>query len=237
MEDNNSPDEGSVKDSKDNSKIAMLIKKYRINIKELEEEQTKLSKGLSTKNKIDFSLADRFGAVDNTFINNKLLCCIIVCNKEYEIIDRAYSFEKVSFPYIPGFRNYRELVPMINAFDKLKEKPDVVFVPAHGIIHPRLGLASHFSLSVGVPTIGVSNSIVGCEISGEDILRSSKKVGKILVSKIGSNPMYISPGDLISIESAYELTKKLINPPHKKPEPLHLASKYAREVRSELMQN
>ena len=46
--------------------------------------------------------------------------------------------------------------------------------------------------------------------------------------------MYVSPGNLISIETAYEFSKKLINLPHKKPEPMHLAGKYAREVRKEL---
>ena len=49
--------------------------------------------------------------------------------------------------------------------------------------------------------------------------------------------MFISPGNLISVSSAHELSKKLINPPHKRPEPLHLASKYAKSVRKELSYN
>ncbi|VVB78562.1 Endonuclease V [uncultured archaeon] len=219
---------------KKESKINELIKRYNIDLDKLREEQIKLSKELEIHDKIDFSLADRFGAIDNTFVGNKMLSCIIVCNKEYEIIDRAYVFEKVKFPYIPGFRNYRELLPMISAFEKLSEKPDVLFVPGQGISHQRLGLASHFGLSVGIPTIGVSNSIVECEIKGEDILKHNKKVGKILVSKEGSNPMYISPGDLISVNSSYELCKKMINLPHKRPEPLHLAAKYSKEVMKEI---
>jgi deoxyribonuclease V len=213
-----------------------LIKKYEIDIEKLKQEQTKLSKGLEIKDKIDFNLADRFGAIENTFIKNKLLSCIIVCNKDFEIIDRAYVLEKIRFPYIPGFRNYRELVPMINAFEKLTEKPDVVFISAQGITHQRLGLASHFGLSTGIPTIGVSDSIVDCITKGEDILRNNKKIGKVLISKEGSNPMYLSPGNHISVESSYNLSKKLIKLPHKKPEPLHLASKYAREVKKEIGQ-
>ena len=46
--------------------------------------------------------------------------------------------------------------------------------------------------------------------------------------------MYISPGNLISIKTAYEICKNFIYLPHKKPEPLHLAGKYAREVGKEL---
>jgi deoxyribonuclease V len=211
-----------------------LSKKYGINFDELEKEQLKLSKQLEIKDKIDFDLSDKFGAIDNTFINNKILSCIIVCNKEFEVIDRAYVFEKVLFPYLPGFRSYRELPAMINAFEKLSEKPDVVFISGQGITHPKLGMASHFGLSVGVPTVGVSDSYSQCEIKDKDILKKDKKVGKVLITKQESNPMYVSPGDHISVKSAYEISEKLINLPHKHPEPMHLASKYAREVRKEL---
>jgi deoxyribonuclease V len=214
-----------------------LAKRYGIDFAKLEREQINLAKELVIKNKIDFSLSDRFGAFDNTFINNKLLSCIIVCNKDFEVIDRAYSFEKARFPYVPGFRSYRELPAMIAAFNNLHEKPDVVFIPGQGIIHPRLGLASHFSLSTGVPAIGVSDSVIGCEIKGDDLFKDGKKAGKVLQIKQESNPMHISPGNLISIESAFELSKNLINLPHKKPEPMHLAGKYAREVRKELLMN
>jgi deoxyribonuclease V len=221
--------------NKEDVKIQELVKKYNIDLEKLKSEQLKLAKELEIKDRIDFSLADRFGAIDNTFFGNQLLSCIVVCNKDYEIIDRAYVIEKVKFPYIPGFRNYRELVPMISAFEKLSEKPDVIFVPANGVAHPRLGLASHFSLAVGVPTIGVSNSFADCEIKEGTLYQSGKKVGKVLLSKEGSNPLYISPGNLIGIESAYNLCKSMINLPHKRPEPLHLAAKYAKEVRREIV--
>jgi deoxyribonuclease V len=213
---------------------AELSGKYGIDFDKLEKEQIKLAKELVIKNRIDFSLSDRFGGIDNTFINNKILSCIIVCDKNFEIIDRAYVFERVTFPYLPGFRSYRELPAMIKAFEKLNEKPDVIFIAGQGIIHPKLGMASHFGLSTGTAAIGVSNSYSNCEIKNNDILKKDKKVGKILLSKEGSNPMYISPGNNIDVKSAYELSQKLINLPHKYPEPLHLASKYAREVRKEL---
>jgi len=214
--------------------IDELLKKYNIDLKKLKQEQLELAKNLEIRDGIDFSLVDRFGAVDSTFINNKFLCCIIVCDKEFEIIDRAYSFEKVRFPYVPGFRNYRELVPMTMAFDKLNEKPDVVLIPGNGISHPRLGLASHFSLSTGVPAIGVANSIMDCDVEGEDVLKDGKKVGKVLSVKQGSRPMYISPGNFISVKSSFDICKNLIKLPHKRPEPLHLAGKYAKDVKSEL---
>ena len=214
-----------------------LAKKYNIDLKNLEDEQVKLAKRLEIKDKIDFNLADRFGAIDIVFIKNKILCGFIVCDKNYEVIDRAYFFDKARFPYMAGFRAYRELPAIIEAFSKLNEKPDVIFIAGQGIIHPRLGIASHLSLSLEIPVIGVSNSVIDCEIKGEDILRKGKKVGKTLVSKQGSRPMYINPGNQISIDGAYELCKKFINLPHNLPVPMHLASKYTREVKKELIRN
>jgi deoxyribonuclease V len=128
---------------------------------------------------------------------------------------------------------------MVEAFNKLNEKPDVVFISGHGISHSRLGLASHFSLSTGVPTIAVANSLFEenkISDNGEDILRDNKKekVGKVLQSKENSNPIYVSPGNMISVNTAYNIVKQMIKQPHKLPEPLHLAHKYAKEIAKEL---
>jgi deoxyribonuclease V len=212
-----------------------VLKKYNINLEKLENEQIKLARPIVIKDKIDFSLADRFGAVDIMFIQNKILCSIIVCNGEYEIIDRAYTYDKARFPYLPGFRAYRELPYIVETFNKLSERPDVLFVPAQGIMHPRLGLASHLALSINIPTIGVSNSSIDCEIKDENILKNGEIVGKCFIGKPGSRAMFISPGNDISVESSLELCKKFINLPHKLPEPLHLAGKYGREVKKELL--
>lgn len=220
-----------------------LIKKYGIDIEKLKKEQTELAKKLEIKDKFDFSLVDRFGAIDNTFIGNKILSSIIVCSKlldkgngkkECEVVDRAYFLDKIRFPYLPEFRAYRELPAMVEAFNKLNERPDIVFISGQGITHPRLGLASHFSLSTGVPTVGVANSILNLEINKDNILKEGKKVGKIFISKPGSKPLYISPGNEISMDSSLELCRDLINLPHKLPEPMHLAGKYTREIKAEL---
>lgn len=215
-----------------------LAKKYGIDTAKLEKEQIKLAEQLEIKDKIDFNLADKFGAFFNTFIKNKILSCVIVCNKEGEVIDRAYVLDKTNFPYLAGFRAYRELPAMVLAFNKLNERPDVVFIPGMGIAHPRLGLASHFSLSAdNIPSIGVANAVFGCEEKGNELVSGKKKVGILLETKPGSRPLYISPGNLISVDSSYELCKKFIHLPHKLPEPMHLARKYGREVEDELKGN
>ena len=68
-----------------------LSKRYGIDFDRLENEQIKLAKDLTIKDKIDFSLIDRFGAVENIFIKNKILSCFIVVDKDFEIIDKTYK--------------------------------------------------------------------------------------------------------------------------------------------------
>ena len=210
-----------------------IAKKYGIDLRKLEQEQEKLAKQLEIKDSIDFSTVEKIGAIDNAFFQNKIISACVVVSPEMEILEQEYFSDKMKFPYISGFRAYRELPTMIEAFNKLEEKPDVVFILGHGISHPRLGIASHFSISTSVPTIGVANSLLVGEIKGEYVLFNSKKVGRILQSKPGSKPMYVSPGNLISIETSYELAKKFIKLPHKLPEPLHIVHKYAKEIRKE----
>ncbi len=211
-----------------------IAQRYNINLKKLEQEQDKLAKQLDLKDSIDFSSVEKIGAIDNAFFQNKIISGCVVVNDDMEILEQEYFSDKMRFPYISGFRAYRELPTMVEAFNKLDEKPDVVFINGQGIAHPKLGIASHFSISAGVPTIGVASSLLVGEVKGKDIVLNKKKVGKVLVSKPGSRPMYISPGNLISIETAYELAKKFVKLPHKLPEPLHLAHKYSRDIRKEM---
>jgi len=211
-----------------------LIEKYGIEIERLEQEQKKLAKQIELKDAFDFTQVEKFAAFDNSFIGNKILSSIICMNKNFEKIDSNYIFEKTNFPYISGFRAYRELPAMVKCFERLNESPDVVFISGQGISHPRLGLASHFGIITGIPTIGISDSAADCEVQGENLIKEGKIIGKVLTTKIGSRPIYITPGHKISIKSAFEITKKLIQAPHKLPEPLHIAGKYNNEVRKEL---
>jgi len=218
----------------ENSKSSEIAKKYGINLKKLEDEQEKLAKELVIKDSVDFSMPERIGAIANAFFQNKIISACVVVSPEMEILEQEYFQDKMKFPYIPGFRAYRELPTMIEAFNKLEEKPDVIFISGHGTAHPRLGIASHFSISTGIPTIGIADSLLAGEVRKEYIVLNGKKVGKVLQSKQGSRPLYVSPGDLISIETAYELAKKFVKLPHKLPEPMHLANKYAKDIRKEL---
>jgi deoxyribonuclease V len=201
-----------------------------------EREQKKFSKQVSIKDSIDFSKIERIGACRTSSFKNKIISGIIIFNKNMEILEQDYSIEVAQIPYEPAFRAFRELPVMMSVFDKIEEKPEIMLVDGEGIAHPRLfGLASHFSLVTSIPTIGVSNHLLCGEINGEDIIFNGKNVGKVVSLKKGSNPLYVSPGNLISIETAEKIVKRLIILPHKLPEPLHEANKYMKKIMEEVL--
>lgn len=212
-----------------------LVEKYGIDLKKLEQEQIKLAKDIVLKDSIAFSSIEKIGAIENLIVKNQIISAVIVCDKNFEIIEQEYFLDKLRFPYIYGFKSYRELPTMTAVFAKLRERPDIVFIKGEGMNHIRLGIASHFSIAADVPTIGISDRLFeGNVIKKDDIIMNGKKVGKVLVTKEGSKSLNICPGNSISIESAESLVSGMIVPPHKLPEPMSLAHKYARDIKKEM---
>jgi deoxyribonuclease V len=206
-----------------------------IELEKLKEEQKKLSKFVILKDAFDFKLATRFAGIHIELIGKELLASIVVLNEEFEIIEEKYVTRPVRFPYIPGYRAYRELPVMLAAYDKLEEEPDVIFIEAQGIAHPRgLGLASHFGISINKPVIGITKGILEGEQKNDEIFLNGKVVASSLVTKKGSRQIYVSPGHMISLKTAIEVTKRCIKEPHKLPEPIVEARKSAANVREEL---
>ena len=215
-----------------------LAKKYGINLENLEEEQIKLAKGLKIGKEdcIDLKGVQRIGAVESFMIKNKIVSVIVVCDKDFEVLEEVYFTDSLRFPYIHGFKAYREVPSMLNAYKKLEVKPDVVFVKGEGINHARLGIASHFSLAAEVPVIGISDGLFeGNELKKDSVMFEGKKVGISFLSKKGSKPLIVSPGNLVSVSGSLDFVKSLIVEPHKLPEPMVLAHKYAKDIRKELM--
>lgn len=211
-------------------------KKRGIDLESLKKEQLKLAKTLSIKDDRDFGSVEKVAGISNVFDKNIIFSGIVLLDSSMEILAQEYYTERTSFPYIPGFRAYRELPAMAKAIEKLEEKPEVIFVSGHGIAHPSLGLASHLSLVTGIPTVGVAKELIHGELDGDDILLGGKKVGRVLKLKEFAAPLYVSPGNLISVKSAAELVKKF-SKNHKLPEPLHIAHKYADRCLKEFSSN
>ena len=205
-----------------------------IDIEKLKEEQKKLSKLVVFEDKIDFSLANRFAGIDIEFLKTKeILVSIVIIGENMQIIEERYSIDKIKFPYLIGFRAYRELMTILETFRKLEEGFDVVFIKANGLSHARnCGLATHLGILLNKPVIGITEHIdESAKTKGEYIYTGNKKTAKKITTKEGSKPFYVDVGNLISLDSALMLTKKMIIPPHKLPEPLILAKKSTNKTR------
>lgn len=210
-------------------------KKFGIDLDNLIAEQKRLSKLVSLKDGMDFSLVERVAGCANSFLGNQIISAIVVCNNNFEVLEQNYATKKLEFPYIAGFRAYRELPAMVECFEKLEEVPDVIFIDGHGIAHPRrLGIASHFGISIQRPTIGIAQRLLVGGIDGDKIILDGKDVGLCFVTKQGSKPIYISPGHRISLNTTLKITRKFLKLPHKLPEPLVIARRYADKIRDEL---
>lgn len=93
----------------------------------------------------------------------------------------------------------------------LSQKPDLMMVDGQGISHPRrLGIASHFGILVDVPTIGVAKKRL-CghyqDLSDEPgsqqpLMDKGEQLGWVWRSKKRCNPLFISPGHRVSLDSA-----------------------------------
>ena len=204
-----------------------MVKKFR-------EEQLKLAKKVVVKD--EFDKIKLVGGVDQAFVGNEVISAVIVCDyKTMKVIEKQYTVVKANVPYIPSYLSYREAPAIIEAVNKLEKKPDVLLVDGHGIAHPRkIGLASHVGLSLDIPTIGIAKALLCGEIKEDRIVIEESTRGYTLVTKEHANPLFVSPGHRVGLKSSLEIVKNCIRLPHKIPEPIHLAHKYADKIRKEL---
>lgn len=136
---------------------------------------------------------------------------------EYEslkLVDSSLAKIKTTFPYVPGYLSFRELPAVLKAFDSIKIPPDIVLCDGQGIAHPRrLGIASHFGVLTGIPSIGVAKSrligtykepgrLKGCKCLLYD---GTNKIGYVLRTRDNVKPLYISPGHKVSLQSACKI--------------------------------
>lgn len=205
-----------------------------MNLSKLKKEQIKLSKKIMLNDSIKINKIKIIGGCDQAFYKDKIISAIIIFKfPSLEIIEKKYSIIKESFPYIPGYLSYREVPPIIKTYRKLKNKPDILLCDFNGILHPRkIGAASHLGVLLNICTIGVAKSLLCGEVKKSYVYLDKEKVGYEL-KRENFKPIYISPGNKISLESSVKIVKGLIKE-NKLPEPLRLAHLYANEIRKKI---
>ncbi|MBR0553812.1 deoxyribonuclease V [Stakelama marina] len=122
-------------------------------------------------------------------------------------------------PYIPGYLGFRECPSLIAALDRMERAPDLILVDGHGISHPRrCGIATHLGVVTGIPTIGVAKSLLCGRIEGTldeaagstaPLVDRDEQVGVAMRTRRRANPIYVSTGHRVSLDSAVEWVSRL----------------------------
>ncbi|TSJ37316.1 deoxyribonuclease V [Mucilaginibacter corticis] len=164
---------------------------------------------------------------------------------DLKIIGQSTAISKTTFPYISGLLAFREVPALLDAWNKLSDKPDVLVLDGQGIAHKRrLGIATHFGLIAHTPTIGSAKSrLTGkYEEPGDEQFAQSpmydkgELIGVALRSKKKCNPIYISPGNMVSMEQSVEIIKNCIRG-YRIPEPTRQAHLLVNKIRIESGEN
>jgi len=118
------------------------------------------------------------------------------------------------FPYVPGLLSFREVPSLAGALRKVETRVDALILDAQGLAHPRrMGLASHLGIFLDVPTVGCAKSrLVGtfeepgrAKGSATDLVHRGEIVGRVLRTREGISPVYVSVGSGIDLKSSVEL--------------------------------
>ena len=140
-----------------------------------------------------------------------LAAVVLLDAKTLEMIGSAQAVVPCTFPYVPGLLSFREAPAIIAAIEKLPRRPDLLMIDGQGIAHPRgLGIASHLGLWLDMPTIGAAKSRLCGEHrwpglhrgNGARLIFDGKVVGRVLRTRDGVAPIYVSLGHRIVLEQA-----------------------------------
>ncbi|MES2436661.1 MAG: deoxyribonuclease V [Patescibacteria group bacterium] len=168
---------------------------------------------------------------------------IVLKFPELTPVTHAVVQSETTFPYIPGLLSFREAPALIECWNKLTIKPDVLMVDGQGIAHPRrIGIASHIGVLLDIPTIGCAKSplygdfeevskVVGSMSYIHDRYSKHEILGVAYRSKERSKPLIISPGHRMDVENVFSITKECVKK-YRLPEPTRLAHDLVNKFRT-----
>jgi deoxyribonuclease V len=139
---------------------------------------------------------------------------VVYDRAESRIVEIAHAIRVAEVPYIPGFLSFREGPAVLDAIGKLRQSFGAICFDGHGYAHPRrCGLASHLSILIDVPGIGVAKSrFIGSHDepapsagSTASLLDKGELIGLVLRTRDRTRPIFVSVGHRIDLNSAIAL--------------------------------
>ncbi len=194
---------------------------------------------------LDWGRLRRVAGCDVAVVGGHLVAAAVVLDAgTREIIETSEARVPATFPYVPGLLSFREIPALVEAFRGIRRRPDVLLCDGQGRAHPRrFGLACHLGLLLGVPSVGVAKSRLCGEADAPgfergkwtEIRHDGEIVGRLLRSRDGVRPLYISVGHRVTLDDAVALVLRM-GGGYRLPEPTRLAdqrvNRLARDGRS-----
>ncbi len=207
--------------------------KSGINIKELKEIEKNILKGIKLEN--SFESLKTLAGFDVTYSGKKYVAAAVVIDFEtkQEIERKIITGEEI-MPYSPNLAVFREGPVILAAYRSLENKPDILVVKGNGALKDhKVGLASYVGVLVNKPCIGVAKELLFGRLDEDRIIVNDKLRGMAIKTKQFANPVYISPGHNINLETSVDIIKKITVELYKLPLALHLAHKYANKEKKD----
>jgi deoxyribonuclease V len=165
----------------------------------------------------------------------------VAMDRRFRVLSACVVEGDPDSPYEPGYLAFREGCLSLEALLGLGVEPGVIFLDSHGVVHERgLGLASHVGVLLGVPTIGVPKTPFHSIDHAPGMHRGDYYVlekewgaqGASIRLKAGVKPVYVSPGNLVDLDSAIALALVWSTGRHRVPEPLSAAHTMSVQARN-----
>jgi len=227
----------------------------KLSEKEMIGAQENLAGKIDLTNRFKLSDINLIAGVDLIYMkdkdgNERALCDIEVMDiRTKEIVDNSRGFCIDPAPYRPGFLAFREFPAVLSAYSSLWIKPDIFMFDGNGYLHERhMGLATHASIMLGVPAIGVAKSyskIHGVDYkmpenevgAYTDIVIHGEVCGRVLRTRRDVKPIFVSCGNWIDLDTATKITLSMVTTESRLPLPTCMADIGVRNLRKILLRD
>jgi deoxyribonuclease V len=155
--------------------------------------------------------------------------------QDLEPLEAARAELALTYPYVPGLLSFREAPAILVAVERLRIEPDLFILDGQGLAHPRrMGIACHVGVVIDKPCIGCAKSRligeygqVGPNVGDySELHHQGEIVGAVLRTRTGVNPVYISVGHKVDLETAISHILRC-GKGYRLPEPIRWAHKIA----------
>ena len=155
------------------------------------------------------------------------------------VVERVGVITPARFPYVPGLLSFREAPALLDAFAKLRARPDVVLIDGQGLAHPRrFGIACHLGLWLDLPTVGCAKSRLCGEFEepGPDrgdrspLTDKGQVVGAVVRTRPRVKPLFLSQGHRSDLDGSIAVVLATLGK-YRLPLPTRIAHEYVNAVR------